>query len=298
MPRYDHIFLIVDENKSYQQIVDAKSAPGLTKLSQTYGLATQFYAETHPSEPNYVAMVGGSTHGIRDDGPHVVDAPNLATQLQAAHLSWKDYLESIPEAGSLVESSGLYAAKHSGFVQYASVRNDSQRAQHLVGFDILQADLRNGTVPNFAMIAPNLCDDMHGQAKLFGGKCFADLIESGDGEIVKLVGNIQSSHVWSEKGNVAIVITFDEDGEHSTQGCCGNDVKDPANVGGGHVATIVITNHGPRHAVDNTPYSHYSLLRTIEDAFGITTHLDRAGAPGVKPMTPLFERRQSPDGKV
>jgi hypothetical protein len=291
MPRYDHIFLIVDENKSYERIVDAKAAPGITKLAHTYGLASQFYAETHPSQPNYVAMVGGSTHGIRDDGPHVVNAPNLATQLDAAHLSWKDYLESIPQPGSLVQYSGPYAAKHSGFLQYASVRNDRHRAQHLVGFDVLAGDLRDGTVPNFAMIAPNLCNDMHGQAKLFGAKCFADLIESGDGEVVKLVTEIQSSRIWREKGNVAIVLTWDEDDGGGTQGCCGNDPNDPANRGGGHIATIVIANHGPRGVVDATPYSHYSLLRTIEDAFGLKTHLGRAGASGVRDMTPLFAAR-------
>lgn len=291
MPRYDHIFLIVDENKTYEQIVDAKAAPGITKLAHRYGLATRYFAVTHPSQPNYVAIVGGSTHGIRDDAHHVVDAPNLATQLQGAHLSWKDYLESIPQPGSLADYAGPYAAKHSGFVQYASVRNDPNRAQHLVGFDVLERDLRAGRVPNFAMIAPNLCNDMHGQAKLFGAKCFADLIETGDGEIVKLVGEIQSSPVWREKGNVAVVLTWDEDDAGSTAGCCGNDASDPANRGGGHVATIVITNHGRRGVVDAAPYSHYSLLRTIEDGLGIRTHLGRAAAPGVHDMTPLFAVR-------
>jgi phosphatidylinositol-3-phosphatase len=105
-----------------------------------------------------------------------------------------------------------------------------------------------------------------------------------------LVDEIMASPVWKGRGNAAIVITFDEDDGGSTAGCCGNDPSDPSNRGGGHIATMVVTNHGPRGIADATPYSHYSLLRTIEDAFGIYTYLGRAGAPGVVPMTRLFAR--------
>ena len=92
-----------------------------------------------------------------------------------------------------------------------------------------------------------------------------------------LVDKIMHSKVWSEPGNIAIVITFDENNKEArnsgVQGCCGYDPNSKANFGGGHIATIVITNHGPRHVADPTPYNHYSLLRTTEAAFGITTIL-------------------------
>ena len=166
IPRYQHIFVIVEENKDYARIVGSSNAPVITRLAKTYGSASQFFAETHPSEPNYVAMIGGSTYGIRDDDAfyctpndsrpycthsdrpgyvnHTIDGPSLATQLEAAGLSWKNYEESLPAPGSLAVVSGYYASKHSGFVNFASVAHDPQRADHLVGFDVLEADLHAG----------------------------------------------------------------------------------------------------------------------------------------------------------
>jgi hypothetical protein len=108
------------------------------------------------------------------------------------------------------------------------------------------------------------------------------------------VNQITQSKLWSQPANSAIIITWDEDNnpgdKRGTQGCCGVDPKSAANFGGGHIATIVITNHGPRGVTDTTPYNHYSLLRTTEDAFGIKEYLNGASntSQGVKPMTRLF----------
>jgi hypothetical protein len=315
IPRYTHIFVIVEENKDYARIVGSMDAPAITKLAKTYGSASRFYAETHPSEPNYVAMVGGYTYGIRDDDAfyckphdarpycshsnrpgyvnHTIDAPSLATQLDAAGLSWKNYEESLPHAGSLAVVSGYYASKHSGFVNFAGVQRDPHLAQHLVAFDALDADLHSGKLPSLSVIVPNVCNEMHGASEAgTPADCRFDapsaLIARGDREIAMLTHSIMTSAAWSQ-GNAAIVITFDEDDGDGIQGCCGNDPSDPANTGGGHIPTVVITNHGPRGVVDPTPYNHYSLLRTVEDAFGIHDYLVRAGAPGVVPMVDLFK---------
>jgi hypothetical protein len=118
------------------------------------------------------------------------------------------------------------------------------------------------------------------------------LIRRGDKAIGDIVDEIVASPAWSSGKNIAIVVTFDEDSTNSAgqQGCCGYDPNSAANFGGGRVATIVVTNHGPRHVEDATPYNHYSLLRTVEEAFGITEHLGFAAADdkGVKSMAPLF----------
>ncbi|MDE2482054.1 MAG: phosphoesterase [bacterium] len=328
MPRYAHIFVIMEENKDYGEIVGSPDAPAITGLAKTYGVATEFYAETHPSEPNYVALVGGYTYGIRDDDAfycrpndarplcphaersgyvnHTIDEPNLATQLESEHLTWKNYNESLPEPGSLVviatdekakdvpAALPVYASKHSGFVNFASVQNDPNRKTRLVGFDALRQDLASGNVPSFSFIIPNLCDEMHGAGDEDGAPedCsyshLHKLVWRGDENVHALVTAIMASPVWKASSNAAIVITFDEDDHGGKAHCCGADTNDPANSGGGHIATIVVTNHGPRGVVDPTPYSHYSLLRTIEDAFGIHEYLRLAGAPGVVPMTPLF----------
>ena len=284
VPRYAHIFLIVDENKSYERIMGGQDAPAIAALAKQYGVATRFSAETHPSEPNYVAIVGGSTFGIADDAAfsspgHTIDAPNLSTQLQSSRFTWKGYYESLPEPGSLAVSSGLYASKHSGFLNFRSVQRDPNRSGHLVDFSQMEKDLRSGDIPNFALIVPNLCNDMHGA---IGGSPFdcwttRSLIRRGDNEIKALAGEIMASSAWSSRTNAAIVITFDE--------------GDGSGAGGGRIPTIVVTNHGPRHITDPTPYTHYSLLRTIEDAFGIHDYLGHAGDATVVPMLPLFQIR-------
>ena len=326
VPKYDHIIVMVEENKGYATVLDHGFAPALSRFAQTYGIATQMFAERHPSEPNYVALVGGDTFGIADDdawyceagstrpyckgadvpgfAAHLIDGPNLATQLAAKGLDWRAYLENIPAAGSLAvvspetatDPAALYAAKHSAFTNFASVHADPNLARKLVGFDALRRDLQAGTVPAFALIVPNQCHEMHGidspKSPPDCAKGDDALVRSGDANAGTLVDQIQASPIWTH-GNTAIVITWDEDGKAdrlpgAAISCC---VLDAHNPGGGHIPTIVMRNHGLRGISDPTPYDHYSLLRTIEDAFRLDGHLRHAGDAGVLPMTPLFATR-------
>jgi phospholipase C len=330
VPRFDHVFVIVEENKEYDQIVGGDDAPNIARLAKTYGDATKFYGEVHPSEANYVALLGGDTFGIHDDDPfycnaeskdptcalatsqpgypdHTVHAPHLGDQLAAAGLTWKGYYESLPAPGSLAYIAGdpkfdngtrktaLYASKHSGFVNFASAQVDPDRAKHLVGFDQLDADIADDRLPSFALIVPNQCNEMHG---LFGVGVPPDcvsgnvgpLIRRGDAVVGKLVERLQATKAWRSHANVAIIITFDEGSGGDRAGCCGVTPSARSNYGGGHIPTIVITNHGPRGLADDTPYNHYSLLRTLEDAFGVAEHLGHAAESdnGVAPMARLF----------
>jgi arylsulfatase A-like enzyme len=327
--RYAHIIVIVEENKDYQQILDPAAAPNISRLAADYGVATQFFGEVHPSEANYVALLGGDTFGIHDDDAffcrpgstdaacpgaaqpgyvdHTVRAPSLGQQLDAAGLSWKGYYENLPAPGSLAvtasdpafdngtRKTALYASKHSGFVNFAAVQNDPRRAEHLVGFDQWADDLAHDRLPSFALVVPNQCNEMHG---LHGDGVPADcdnanhsaLIARGDRVVGDLVRKIQSSAAWRSGDNMAIVITFDEGAGKTREGCCAVTPAAPSNFGGGHIPTIVITNHGPRGVRDDTAYNHYSLLRTIEDAFGLETHLGHAADAdkGVVSMVKLF----------
>jgi hypothetical protein len=278
-------------------------------------------------------MLGGDTFGIADDDAffckpgskqwgcakssetgyvdHTVAAPNLAQQLDARHISWKGYFEDIPEPGSLVyrwpspdrpapgKPDSLYAVKHNGFMSFKSVQDDPQRAQKIVGFDAFDRDVAAGTLPRFAYIVPNQCNDMHG---LHGhdvpddctGKTSDGLEARADRTVAKIVDAITHTKAWSEKANNAIVITFDENDDDRADshpiGCCGSGPDEAGSPGGGWIATIVATNHGPRGLNDPTPYNHYSLLRTLEDAYGIPDYLGHAAdtAKGVVTMTPLF----------
>lgn len=341
MPLYNHIFVIIEENKGYDQIMSHPQwAPVIHRLAREYGTATQFYGEVHSSEGNYLAMVGGDTFGIHDDDAfychagvkdrfcenssepgyanHDVTARSLMDQLADKGLTWKAYMEDIPAPGSLMPrwpvadypsrgvASEMYAAKHNAFVSFRSVNREPypELAWHLVGFSQLDKDLAADTMPNYAHIVPNQCDEMHGSDNPDApAGCREDIdeasvIERGDAEIGILVEKIMHSKIWSDAGNSAIVLTFDENNKeersHGLQGCCGYEPHSKANFGGGHIVTIVITNHGPRHFADPTPYNHYSLLRTTEEAFGIHQYLGHAAdsGKGVVAMAPLFAVRR------
>ena len=318
IPQYNHIFVIIAENKAYTQIIGGKNTPNLTRLAATYGLAKNFYGEVHPSEANYIAMLGGSTFGIHDDDAfycqagssdrfcggakksgyanHTIRDRSLMDQLSEKGLTWKGYFESLPNPGSKAVVSptidrALYAAKHNGFMNFKTVQDDPNLSSKIVPLTQLAIDLQANNAPNYSHIVLNQCDEMHGLPECPKTK---ELIQVGDQQIGKLVNQITQSKLWAAPGNSAIVITWDEDDnppiKTETQGCCGTEPKSAANFGGGHIATIVMTNHGVRGVVDTTPYNHYSLLRTTEDAFGIREYLNQAGnsAQGVKPMRSLF----------
>jgi phosphatidylinositol-3-phosphatase len=336
--RYDHIFVIVAENKNYEQIVGSPAAPRLNALAKEYGLATAYYGVVHPSQPNYIAMLGGDTFGIHDNdawfckpltpsagcsyaltpfyAPHSVQARSLMDQLEDAKLTWKGYFEDIPGPGSLAlfnpgaetpdpgRPKYLYAAKHNAFLIFERTRNDPKLAEKVVPLDQLKADLATGALPNYAQIVLNQCNDMHGLSPAEPSPpadCIPDLrkpetmeavIRRGDKAIGAVVDGIMAAPAWAGPRNIAIVIAWDEDSARSSgpQGCCGFDPQSRANYGGGHVPAIVVTNHGPRGVEDATPYNHYSLLRTVEEAFGIAERLGFAAAEdkGVKAMAPLF----------
>ena len=170
VPRYKHIFVIMGENKDWSRIDGSTNAPRLTQFAKAYGDATRFYGEVHPSEANYVALLGGrhlrhprrrrvllpcrvrrSRPAAGAAGPAtstIRSTPRTwATQLDAAGLTWKGYYESLPAPGSLAmfgarpgttdgtRKTALYASKHSGFINFASVQNDPRRAEQIVGFD-------------------------------------------------------------------------------------------------------------------------------------------------------------------
>ncbi len=297
VPRYQHIFEIVMENHAAGQILGNPDAPAINKLANQYGLATNSYGVTHPSEPNYVALIAGSYFGIQDDNnydlpDHTINQPTLAQQLEAANLTWKNYQQTMPSVGYKGYSygNGLYKSKHNPFLNFTSMQNNSTELAKMVPDTQLFVDLATNQVPNFSFIVPDQCHDMHGISPDCSDA--TGLVQMGDAYVNSVVTSIMSSQSWRE-GNNAIVVTWDEDDfEDTNYGCCG------ANPGGGKIATIVITNRGPRQLQDSTPYNHYSLLLTVEQAFGLGCLQNSCVAqnPDVTPLTPLFATGDSGHG--
>ena len=264
LPVYRHVFYIVEENRSFSQIIGNPDAPTFNQLATQYSLATSYFGTSHPSEPNYVAMVGGSDFGITNDGSYVtnrVDAPSLASQLEDHHLSWKSYSQSLPFAGftgtcypcNSTDPSSLYASKHNGFLDFAGVQDNPAEMQKSVPIEQLSTDLENNNVPTFSFIVPDQCHDMHGTNDCPDA---TTNVKVADAYASDLVDSITSSAAWRDGLN-AIVVTWDEG--TTAAGCC------DANPGGGQIYTSVITNHGPRGLTYTTPSNHYSMLATLQD---------------------------------
>jgi phospholipase C len=228
------------ENRSYDAVLgSANDAPRLSSYARACGLATNYRAITHPSLPNYLAATSGSTGGVTSDCSPTECAqnrPSLFGQLDAAGLQWRTYAEGMPSACNLV-SQGSYATKHNPAVYFTPVRARC-RSWDLpmsgTGGPFATA-LHDGTLPAFAFVEPDICDDGH--------DCSTAHADAWLGATLDRVTRSPSYRA----GDVAVFVTWDEG--------VGDDQ---------HIATVVVAPGVTRGARSAVAFSHYSLLRTTE----------------------------------
>ena len=268
VPAFSHIFVIIMENREFGEVVNTSQAPFIAKLARDYAVANPYYAVTHPSLPNYIALTGGDTFGITDDCTDCpVTGENLADQVEAHQRTWKAYMEGLPTACFLGSSSGAYAKKHNPFVYYTNIATNPARCRQVVPLSEFNTDLSRGTVPDLAWITPDMCHSMH--------DC-----ETGEGDrwLAAIVPKVLASRAWRDGG--VLFATWDEG--TSEAGCCGKP-------GGGKVAMLAISPLSWRGYRSNTESNHYALLRTIEDAWSLG-HLRHAGDAQTPVLADLFQR--------
>jgi phosphatidylinositol-3-phosphatase len=254
-----HIFVVMMENHSYEDIWGSASAPYINSLGSQYARATNYHAVLHPSLPNYIAFFSGSNYGITTDcSPSSschVNAPHLGDRLDAKGLSWKVYMEAMPAPCYLVNDSP-YAVRHNPLVYFDNIRNDPLRcAAHDVLYSALPTDLLTAaTTPNFAFIAPDVCHDMHDCS-----------ISQGDDWLKANLPPILSSPACTSE-SCLLVLLWDEDDNHQANHVLTIFAGSAARTGG---------------ATSDAAYTHYSLLRTIEGIFDLPTLTsnDAAAAP-------------------
>jgi hypothetical protein len=269
---FSHIFLIVFENKDFGDIIGSAQAPYLNSLAARYGLATNYFAVAHPSLPNYLALVGGSTFGVESDCTSCFQtAPNLADQFDRQGRSWKAYIEDLPQPCFLGSSSGDYALKHNPWLYFNDIRNTPQRCHQVVPLTQLRADLTAGALPDFAWITPSLCHDMHDCS-----------VKSGDSWLASFLPPLLAAPAWQQGG--LILILWDEG--NSDAGCCGN-------ASGGRVPLLVIAPNTPPGYRSSTPLDHYSVLQTIEDAWALG-RLGGAASPKTASLREFFRGSPTP----
>jgi hypothetical protein len=273
------VIVVVEENHSIGQIIGSPQAPFLNRLAAQGTLLTSYFAITHPSLPNYLAMVSGGTQQITSDcGGCNLDAPNLADQLESAGVSWKAYMEDLPAPCSDAHTAGAYAKKHNPFMYFASVRDHPGRCAKVVPLGRLDADLAAGRLPRLVFVTPNLDHDMHGAGE---GGDDAALTATADRWLEGLYGKLAGSSAWRD--DTRLVVTWDEGHGTGTggegTGCCGGLAT------GGNVATIV-AGPGIKPGRDDATYSHYALLRSIETLFHLPL-LGHAGDPATATIPAL-----------
>ncbi len=289
---YQHVFVIMMENTGYAALVGNTNAPWINSAIAKYGVATNYFGVSHPSQPNYIAATSGSTNGVADDNDTTINVPNIVDQLESNGKTWKGYMQSYSLCTSpLAHACGdqLYERKHNPFISYQDVQSNSARVAKIVDFSQFATDLANKTVPDYSWISPDQCNDMHGRST--AGDCafanVAGLIRTGDTFLANTVGAIQASSAWN--GNSVIFITWDESdftgsgpfGFSDTRGCC------DANPGGGHVLTIVISHSDHAARTSGVAYNHFSMLRTIEDGWNLGCLAHTCDTANVPAMTDL-----------
>ncbi len=269
--------MVVEENHSSATILGAKDLPRINDLATSGVVLDNYFAITHPSLPNYLALTSGSTFGFHVDcGNCTVSGPNLFDQLQQAGITWRVYAQGIPKACSHVALHGAYARRHVPALLYDSIRAHSAACRNVVPYEQLAIDERNAQLPKFAVVVPDLLHDMHGVTERHDDP---QTRANSDSFVGVLYNTLTRSPSWRQGSRLAI--TFDEGGGYSPppHGCCLGDAA------GGHVATI-ITGPGLAPGHDTASYDHYSLLRSIETCFGLT-HLAGAAHPATHDIPAL-----------
>jgi phosphatidylinositol-3-phosphatase len=255
-----HLIVVVEENHSFGQIIGSPAAPFINRLAARGALLTGYHAITHPSLPNYIALLSGSTSGIRSDcGNCTISGPTLVDQLEARHISWSAYLEGFPRPCSTVPSYGAYTEAVNPFMHAARVRDVPARCDRVLPFRHFRTDLAGGRLPTVAFVMPNRRDEMH-----------SGPVRVADAWLGRLFRELEANRVWRQ--DTRVVVTFDEGTRSDVRSCCGGLGK------GGLIPTIVAGPSIPPSR-DPTPYTHYSLLRSIEAAFGLS-FLGHADDPG------------------
>lgn len=240
MTRPDHVVIVVEENHSYSEAINA---PYLHHLAGRSANMTQSYAVGHPSEPNYLALWSGSTHGLTADSCPVAygTSPSLGSQLINSGRSVVGYFESVPYAGYTGCASGAYVRRHNPVVDFSATSGSS----HNKPFSSWPAT-NFSALPKVALVVPNLNDDMHNGS-----------ISTGD---TWLKNHIGSYATWARTHNSILIVTFDEDDKSSSN----------------HILTLISGQH-VRAGNYSTRINHYNVLSTVESLFGLS-HLNGASA--------------------
>jgi acid phosphatase len=255
------VVVVLEENHDYSSVIGNSAMPYLNGLATQYALATQYYADTHPSIGNYFMLTTGQILTNDDGSTATVSADNLVRHLVTAGKTWKSYAEDLPSVGYTGPDNGGYVEHHNPFSYFSDVRGNAAQSQNLVPFTQFQSDLNNGTLSDFSFVVPNLNDDAHD-----GTLAQADLW---------LLQNIAPvlTNAQFQNGGLLIVV-FDEAGSDSTHG-------------GGQVAMVMAGPNVKAGVQSSSFYQHENLLKAVTTYMGVDGNLGNAATAGA--MSEFFK---------
>lgn len=258
--RFGHVFIVVEENHNYGDVVASASMPYFNGLANTYGLAANYFANGHPSIPDYFMLTTGQTLTLIDavtPQTFPVSDDNVVRELVAAGKTWKSYAEDLPSVGYTGGNSGKYLVRHNPLAYMTDVQNNPAQVQNLVPFTQFPADLPTANLPDYSFIVPNACNDAHDCS-----------LATADNWLQTNIDPIIQSPVFQKDG--LLIIVFDE-----------ADLADFSG-GGGHVAAVLVSRLSKKGYKSIAFYQHQSVLRLSLEGLGVTKLLgDAASAPAM-----------------
>jgi phosphatidylinositol-3-phosphatase len=239
--------VVLEENHSYSEVIGNSAMPYLNSLASQYGLASQYFANTHPSIGNYFMLTTGQLVTNDDGFAGTVGVDNIVRELIAAGKTWKSYAESIPSTGYTGSDLYPYAKRHNPFSYFTDVVNSSSQLNNLVSLSQFSSDLANEQLPTLSYLVPNLLDDAHDGT-----------LQLADAWLQNNIAPLMSSPTFQKDG--LLIIVFDE-----------AETNDSTH-GGGHVAAVIISPKAKQGYQSTALYQHQSTLRLILQGLGIQTY--------------------------
>lgn len=273
VPQFAHVFIVVEENHSLSQVIEQSSMPYLNSLANQYGLATNYFANAHPSLPDYFVLTTGETVANSDNFTGTVTADTVVKALAGAGKTWKWYADSIPGVGYNGANTDVFDRNHVPFLFFSTVQGNAAQMGNIVPFTQLEADMAANQLPNYAFIVPNQQNNAHDCPG--GGTSCDDSVRlaTADAWLSANIKPLLDNPAFQQSG--LLLITFDE------------GAFDDTAHGGGQVPLLVISNKSKPGYKSTTFYQHQSTLRLMLDALGVT---DLPGhAAGATPMGEFFQ---------
>lgn len=273
VPQFQHVAIVVLENASYHDVVGNASMPYLNSLIPKGSLLQSYYANAHPSIPNYFMLTAGQPETFDDSFSGKVSDDNLVREFIASGLTWKAYEESIPGTAYTGPDSGLYIERHDPFSYFSDVRDSSTQMANIVPYPQLSADLSSGSLPNFLWITPNALNSAHSCPASNTGCSLSERLTTADSWLSANIPALLGNSSFASSG--LLIVVFDE----------GEDTD--LDHGGGHVACILVGTHVKVGYVSSATYQHQDTLSLIGHALKLS-NVPGAGATGGS-MTEFFQ---------